>query len=296
MNDKLTLNILGIHKDRGADWLRRLPQAIAACEARWSLRALPPFATLSHNYVAPAILAGGMPAVLKLGVPSPDFTSEIEALRWFDGHAMVHLLQADATIGAMLLERLTPGAMLSRLGDDDSATSVATQVMRQLWRPGLPSHPFPTVADWASGLPRLRIRFNGGTGPFPARIVDRAERLFAELLASQRAPVLLHGDLHHDNILSAEREPWLVIDPKGVLGEPAFEPAAYLWNHLLDQPDPPKALRRRIDQFTADLGLDRQRIIGWAIAQTVLSAWWSLEDHGVVREKTLACAQLMAAL
>ncbi len=112
-------------------------------------------------------------------------------------------------------------------------------------------------------------------------------------------PVLLHGDLHHDNILAAEREPWLAIDPKGIVGEPAYEVGALLRNPLpglLARPEPGRVLARRIEQLAAELGFDRARIRGWALAQAVLSAWWSYEDHGDGWRETIACAELLAAI
>jgi streptomycin 6-kinase len=105
--------------------------------------------------------------------------------------------------------------------------------------------------------------------------------------------VLLHGDLHHWNVLRAQREPWLVIDPHGVIGEPAYETGALLRNpndRLLDLPDPPRTLSRRVDILSERLGFDRQRIIGWAMAQAVLSAIWSVEDREPAREFAVAIA------
>ncbi len=116
------------------------------------------------------------------------------------------------------------------------------------------------------------------------------------MLASAAAPVLLHGDLHHGNVLAARREPWLAIDPKGLIGEPAFETVALLHNpeRLLSAPQPGRILARRVDQLSEHLGFDRQRIRGWGIAQGVLAAYWGLEDAGQVWEQALTCAQLLA--
>ena len=130
-------------------------------------------------------------------------------------------------------------------------------------------------------------------------LVEEAEGLFAELLASQAAPVLLHGDLHHDNILSATRAPWLAIDPKGVIGEPAYEVGALLRNWqptLFAMADPARATARRVDQLAEALGIDRACIRGWGLAQAVLSAWWTIEDSGYGWEPTIACADLLAAV
>jgi streptomycin 6-kinase len=288
-----------VYGEAGVEWLERLPAIIAECERRWSLAALPPFPRLSYNYVAPAVLADGRDAVLKVGYPSPELMCEMEALRLYDGHGIVQLLYADREQGAMLLERLKPGTPLASIEDDEEATSIAASVMRQLWRPVPSEHQFPTVAKWASGLERLRKHFGGTTGPLPKSLVEEAETLFIELIASMDEVVLLHGDLHHENIIAAERQPWLALDPKGLAGEPAYEIGALLRNWLPDpltQPEASRTLARRVDQLAEELGFDRERLISWGLAQAVLSAWWSIEDHGYGWEPAIAVAEALAGI
>ena len=115
------------HGEAGRRWLSRLPGLVERCAARWSLKVGPPFAPLSYNYAAPAEGAGGERLVLKVGVPVPELLSEMEALRLFGGNGAVRLLDADAEWGALLLERLEPGASLIALCevDDEAATSAA---------------------------------------------------------------------------------------------------------------------------------------------------------------------------
>jgi streptomycin 6-kinase len=293
---RLARNIADVFKDAGVEWLERLPGIIAACEWKWSLTALPPFENLSYNYIAPAVRADGTEAILKIGVPSPELASEIEALLLYDGQGSVRLLDVDRDLGALLLERLKPGVSLLSVTDDEEATHIAAQVMHQLWRPVASDHPFPSVTQWAAGLDKMRSAFVGGTGPLPADLVQKAEGLFAELLGSMDEPALLHGDLHHGNILSAERQTWLAIDPKGVVGEPAYEVGALLRNvspRLLEQPRPRRIIAQRVDILSAELGFDRARILGWGLAQAVLSAWWSIEDHGAGWEDAIRCARLI---
>ena len=110
---------------------------------------------------------------------------------------------------------------------------------------------------------------------------------------------LLHGDLHHHNILAAGRQPWLAIDPKGIVGEPAYEVGALLRNpmpELLQSERPKRLLARRLDILSERLGFERERLVGWGTAQAVLAAWWSLEDHGRDWEKWITCAELLAEL
>lgn len=236
--------------------------------------------------------ANGEEAVLKTG---GDMKSEIDALRLYCGGAAVRVLDYDADRGFLVLERLQPGEPLTSLRNDEMETRIAAQTMRELWRPLPSSHSFATSGDWADGMKALRNRFQGGTGPFPQRLVETAETLFAELLSSSEPSVLLHGDLHHFNILSAQRRPWVAIDPKGLAGERAYDVGA-----LLRNPDPTlctnvEVQRRRIAVLREELQFDPQRMVGWGVAQAVLSAWWSFED-GEEWESACACAETLAKL
>ncbi len=296
--DGFTRQISATFGAAGVAWLARLPATIADCERRWGATFLPPFDNLTFSYVAPVTLPGGATAVAKLGVPSSELTAAIAAHRLYDGVGCARLLDADAASGLLLLEHLRPGTMLSALPDDEEATVIAAETMRCLWRPVPDEHPFPTVADWFVGLQELRDEFGGGTGPFPARLIEEAERLAADLLPSQATPVVLHGDLHHFNILAAERQPWLAIDPKGVVGEPAYEVGALLRNPrgLVFETRAPAVLARRLDLLSRELGLERARLRAWAVAQAVLSAWWGYEDNGDFDREWLVWAETLAAI
>ena len=291
---------VALHGQAGRLWLGGLPALVEDCAARWSLKVGPPFVPLSYNYAAPAEGPGGARLVLKLGVPAPELLSEMEALRLFGGRGAARLVEADPGHGALLLERLEPGTQLLSLceKDDRAATSAAANVMRKLWREVPRGHAFPTAADWGRGFEKMRARFGGGTGPLPRRLAEEAESLFRELLASADEPVLLHGDLHHGNVLAAARGPWLAIDPKGLVGEPAYEVGALLRNpmpQLLRWPRPVGVTERRVAQLSEELGLERERVRGWGLAQAVLSAWWTIEDGGEVPESDFAVAEILAA-
>jgi streptomycin 6-kinase len=285
--------------EEGRAWLDRLPAILVACEERWNLTICAPVGNLSFNYVAPAVLADGTEVMVKTGL-TDEFPSQPRALRHFDGHGMAQLLAYDERDAAMLLERLKPGTLLRAVEDDEVAISAAADVMREIWRPLRQEHyPFPTVCDWGKGFARLREQYDGRTGPFPPAIFDKAEKLYAELSASMAEPVLLHGDLHQDNILSAEREPWLAVDPKGVIGEPVFETGALLrnfWPDILSIPNPKSLMARRIDQLSAELGFDRKRIYDWGFSQAVLSVLWSIEDKGKLEYEGLYFVELLDAI
>jgi streptomycin 6-kinase len=277
---RFTIKLFG---EEGRAWLDHLPTILLACEERWNLTIGAPIENLSFNYVAPAVLADGTTVMVKTGL-TDEFPSQPKALHHFNGHGMVRLLDYHEHDAVMLLERLKPGTSLRTIEDDEVAIAAAADVMRKLWRPLPQQHyPFPTVRDWGNGFARLRKLYAGNTGPFPPALFDKAEKLYAELSTSMAEPVLLHGDLHQDNILSAGREPWLAIDPKGVIGEPAFETGALLrnfWPDILAVPNPRSLMARRIDQLSAVLGFDRRRIYAWAFSQAVLSVIWTIEDTG----------------
>lgn len=294
--------IRAVHGAAGVAWLDQLPALMAEMAQRWHVQVGPPFA-LSYNFVAPGVRDDGLPVVLKLGIPSPLLEREIAALRIYAGRGAVRLLEAEPARGCLLLERLRPGSLLADLGDDERATGIAAGVMEQLWRPLPGRHPFPDVVEWSSSLRRLRQNFAGGTGPLPARWVATAERLFSELIASSGEPVLIHADLHHFNILAADETAgcgtWLALDPHGVAAEREYEVGALLRNPFAQLP-PLTELRtlqaRRVDLLAERLGFDRQRVVGWGIAQAVLSACWDLEDHGVGWERALGYAEALAPL
>jgi streptomycin 6-kinase len=284
----------------GTAWLHQLPVLVDELCQRWAL-ALGPTFPLSYHYVAAVTRVDGSPAVLKLGVPHPELNCAIAALHHDAGRGCARLLAADAAAGAQLIEWLNPGTPLAALvaSDDRRATQVAAAVMVRCWHAPPPEHHFPSVADWLAGLGRLRTYVGGTSGPLPAHLVAEAETLAAELLASQATPVLLHGDLHHGNILAAMRQPWLAIDPKGVIGEPAYEVGALLRNPLPDLlrlPHPERIMADRIAILSEHLELDRVRLRNWGLVQAVLSAWWSIEDGADDWAGALACAQLLADL
>lgn len=297
-SDTFSRTIVELYGERGRLWLSELPILLDTLAASWALVVLSPFPNLTYNYVAPALQADGEPVVLKVGVPNPELLTEIAALRFFDGRGCARLFTADETRGALLIERLMPGTALHALEPDDRIVLEAARVMQHIWRPAPEQHPFPTTADWGKGLVRLRCTFDGGSGPFPPALVDAAEWLYAELERSSADPVVLHGDLHQGNMLAAQRMPWLAIDPKGVVGEPAYETGA-----LLRNPPPwctpgelDRIMERRVYLLAEALGFERERIAGWGLAQAVLSAWWSYEDHGHGWEEAIACAAALRRL
>ncbi|WP_027087298.1 aminoglycoside phosphotransferase family protein [Cohnella panacarvi] len=269
--------IKSVHGARGENWLDGFGELVRYCEAKWGLRIVHSY-DLTFNYVASVQLEDGTEAALKLCVPHKESRSEEQALRWYDGRGAVRVIDSEPDRGILLMESVKPGYTLHMIQDDKEAMLAAAQVMRRLWRPAPAEvHAFASVAGWTDGLKRLRRVFDGGTGPLPERMVELAENTFEQLLHTSGQPLLLHGDLHHGNILAGERDPWIAIDPKGVIGEAEYEVCALLTNNL-PADDQIGILRNRVNVLASALELDRIRILKWAVSFGVLSAFWCVED------------------
>ena len=173
---------------------------------------------------------------------------------------------------------------------------IAAHLMHQLWRPAPPNHGFPSAADWGRAFQRHRAEHGGSAGPLPQAIFERGERLYHELDASTTRRMLLHGDLHQGNILSATRQAWLAIDPKGIVGDPTYETGPLLlnlWEDLYPVSDPEAILANRVAWLAADLGLEPTRVREWGIARLVLSAVWSAENNGTGWRHAIELAEIL---
>jgi streptomycin 6-kinase len=246
---------------------------LQAAVERWSLTLGEPYEQGVAGFTTRATLPDGTPAVLKLVHPHRESEHEADALELWGGEGSVRLLARDETGYVLLLERCDPGTPLSRL-EADAALDVLIALLPRLWRPV--GGPFHTLADeaawWASYLPE---RWRGNRV-----LLDAALEAIQALSSTQGEQVLLHQDLHFDNVLAAEREPWLVIDPKPLVGEREFAVAPIARSFELGHSK--RAVLHRFDRVTSELDLDRERARGWAIAQTV--AWTddsSFQSHHV---------------
>jgi streptomycin 6-kinase len=276
----------------GARWLESLPGLLDEIARDWQLTVGAPY-VLSFNWVCAVTRADGSPAVLKLGVPAGHLRVEAEALRIYDGHGAVRLLAEDPGRGALLLERATPGRPAAALvpARDETATAALIGAARRLHRTPPAGCTLPHLrADGESFRSHLD-RFPGDD-PLPRRLVERAADLFDDLCASSPGDVVLHGDLHHDNVLSADREPWLAIDPRGVVGDPGFDCGAMLYN-----PDPPRRdagllalVPARIDQLAEGLAIPVDRVAAWGFVMGVLSEVWTAQGDGGVGSRALDVA------
>ena len=219
----------------------------------------------------------GQPVVLKVVKEPGDEWRCGEVAAKFGGRGVVTV--HEFAEGAAVFERLDPGeplAALTKAGRDEEATDILATLLGRM-APADPPEWCPKVEQWGEAFARYAASSDTRV---PRELVEPAQRIYAALCAAQRVPALLHGDLHHYNVLSDRSRGWFAIDPKGVVGELEYELGAALRNPF-DQPEVFASLdvvERRLDQFSLGLGLDVGRARGWCFAQAVLAAIWTFED------------------
>ncbi|MGC5309537.1 aminoglycoside phosphotransferase family protein [Micromonospora zamorensis] len=254
----------------GRTWLGTLPTWLAECTERWSLRLGPPFRYAYASLALPADLPDGTAAVLKLQYPDEDSRHEADALAQWNGDGAIRLLAHDPERRALLVERCQPGTPLHDL-PIDRALDAVTALLPRLWRPA--GAPFTPLAEEAAGwIDRMPDNWDRAGRPYERRLLDTALDLLTGLASSQGEQVLVNQDLHAGNVLAADREPWLAIDPKPLTGEREFSVVPMVRGRELGHS--PAAVRHRLDRLTAELGLDRERARGWTIGHTLA---WSID-------------------
>lgn len=261
--------------EEGRAWLDGIPKAIATCADRWGLQLGDPFADSYVSLVLPATRRDGSPAVLKLQFPDRESSAEADALLLWNGNGAISLIDRDTTLNALLLERCLPGRHLSTAGAD-CALDVLIGLLPRLWLPA--ADPFGTLSDevtrWLSGLPEA---YAAAGQPFDEHLLREAMAILQDLATSQGEQVLLHQDLHGDNVLSAKREPWLAIDPKPLVGEREFGVSPIIRSAELGHSR--EHVLYRLDRLTAELGLDRDRARLWAAGHAIA---WAFEGDEVL--------------
>ncbi|MBF0206532.1 MAG: phosphotransferase [Oligoflexia bacterium] len=296
----------------GDAWLQRLPAIVTKYADLWKINLIRTVVNLSHNFIMYATDAHNVKVILKIGIPSKSLESEIIALIAYDGNGCVKLLEYDLDDGVMLLEDAEMGMNLSELtlsGRDEEAVRIVVEIIEKLNLKNSPATvpatiaahqnnqnskradvtnlaSFAQVEDWLHGFKELHMHLvsEKTDGLFSVEIAERAEKEYCQLLSSSNKRVLLHGDLHHSNILWGKRGPWVAIDPKGVWGDPVFEVAAFTRNPVHDLLDLgghnlKMLTKRRIELFSRYLSMDTNRIWSVSFAQAVLAGWWYYQDH-----------------
>ncbi|WP_280452498.1 aminoglycoside phosphotransferase family protein [Nocardia cyriacigeorgica] len=289
--------------DDGERWLAALPDLVARRCRDWDLELIgAPFIGGTHSYVAPVRCHDDQVAVLKVPFVDEENVGEPAGLHWYDGDGAIRLFDFDPAGGAMLLEWARPGIPLlwqprqplEGAPENTDRVLIAAALYRRLRRePGeLPAgYPAPptvadAVAEWARWPEDDDI-----AAALPAPLLDQAARWCAELAERDGPLLIVNRDTHLGNIVAAEREPWLLIDPKPYLGEAAFDAGFLILKQV--QSDPDRADARQMVARTADaLGVDRERARGWAFLRAMEQVVWAIEDEDerAVLERHLAVA------
>ncbi|WP_199442783.1 aminoglycoside phosphotransferase family protein [Umezawaea beigongshangensis] len=265
--------------DAGRAWIAALPALVADQLDRWNVRVAGGARVGAVALVLPVLRRDGAPAALKLQPVDDETAGEPLALRTWDGDGAVRLLGHDPATGTMLLERLDGARDLTALGEE-AALEVLGGLLARLSAVAAP----PGLRDLGTIARGLLAR----TPPALAAVADAEDRQLLRTcaaavgeLADEPGDRLLHWDLHHENVLAAEREPWLAIDPKPLAGDPCFELLPALrdrWPEAVATGDAPRAVRRRFDLLTGVAGLDRRRAAGWTLGRVLQDVLWDLDD------------------
>lgn len=280
-------------------WHRTVPDRLAA--ARWDLRPGRVITGGSVSHVQAVTTADGGAAVLKLSFPHREARDEAAALAWWGSEGAVRLLAVDPDDPfVLLLERCDPGTRLVDRTDLSAAERMAigADAVARLWAAGVPdASPFERVADvcdeWAD-LAEERMRTLAP--PLDPGIVRHGIALLRELPRSAPTTVVVHGDHNPGNVLMAGREPWLVIDPKPMTGDPAYDlcPLLVQVDDPFAHPDPGTVLADRVGLLADRTGLAPDRVLAWSVARMVESALWyaSRAEVGAAREAAARAARI----
>ncbi|QNE19937.1 phosphotransferase [Kribbella qitaiheensis] len=270
-----------IHGDRpeSRPWLDALPQLTSGYLDQWALQFDGDPLYGAASLVLPVVRQDGTQAMLKLQPLIDENAGEALALRTWSSDDVVEVLEDDPATCTILLERLNP-RMLSDLPDDQEATQILAELLARLSAVQAPPT-LRTLKDIAGEmLAAAPKQIPLLADAKQQALVRRCAARLAELV-DEPGDRLLHWDLHYDNVMAAERAPWLVIDPKPLVGDPGFDLFPALnnrWNDLVATGDVPKAIRRRFDLMVEVVGLDRDRAVGWTLGRVLQNVLWDLED------------------
>ncbi|MEM7531084.1 MAG: aminoglycoside phosphotransferase family protein [Chloroflexota bacterium] len=278
-------NVFG---DEGRTWLPTLPDLLQQCREKWDLPEGVRSSHLSMGYIEFTTLPNDLPVALKLCIHNPELFTEMEALQVYDGKGAVRFIDADRQLGAILMERVQPGTMLLAHGDNREQTEIAAQIMRQLPAPVPATHSMPMFTRWVTrAFHDVRTELDP-TERMPRKLLDKTETALNEIVHNSPGDVVLHGDLHHENILFDQQQGWVAIDPKGAIGPPVLELGRFMQNQLPNSQSGDDWFEQRVALVDERIGIfseilryTREEIAASALVDCVLSHCWGLEEEGV---------------
>lgn len=262
--------------DHWREWLARLPALVADLTERWSLHLGAPYEPGGMcSWVAPARNADGDDLVLKMGVRHSEAEHEIDGLRFWNGEGAARLYDSFVTDDTcvLLLERCVPGHSLKQTLPEEAQDEVIARLLRRLWKEPPPGHPFRPLQsmcdEWGNELAEDAER---NPGQVDAGLVRAGLEIFRSYAGTAERAVLLATDLHGDNVLAASREPWLVIDPKPYVGDPAYDATQHMFNCMDRLASAPRAFCQRMAHL---LDVDVERVKMWLFARAVQESFSS---------------------
>jgi streptomycin 6-kinase len=271
--------IIGVFGKAGEAWISNFPDNMGKCIKKWNLTEYTLINDLSYNFVCYAKSYEFGDVVLKMGVPQPGLFKEMEALALLNENVICKCYGIDRELPAMLLERITPGDTLAALKDFNEQLRIAADLIAKA--PVLINNniEFPTYEDWMYKAFE-RARGENKVGERMLRFIKAAEELFSEIKSVKHPLMLLHGDLHHWNILRDSYGNWKVIDPHGVIGVAYMEAARFMNNHIdvAEILENPSELDKMISVFSVKLGESKKNISLALFTDLVLSTSWTFEE------------------
>jgi streptomycin 6-kinase len=262
-----------------AAWFERLPKTITELGARWSLSIGSPYEDASCAWVAPAVREDGTRVVLKLGMPHMEGRDEIGGLQFWAGDPTVRVLDFDSDLNALIVERCEPGTSLQELAETEQDVVLAG-LFHRLWRSPPAHHAFRhlslMIAAWMEETAAAKAKWSD------ENLVRAGLRVFETLKNTSADNVLLATDLHAGNVLRAQREPWLVIDPKPFVGDRAYDATQHIFNCRARVLAAPHATIQRIADL---LDVDSERVRLWTFARSAAEPRdaWTDDSHAIAR-------------
>lgn len=265
--------------EKGEKWLEALPQIFNKCIKKWNLTDFSLSNDLSHNLIVFATSPDYGSVALKIGVPHADLFKEMESLALYKGRHICVCYDRDKELGALLLERVVPGVNLTNEKGTITRVKIASDVISNLAIQAKDNHELPAYSDWLDKA-FSRARAENKVGQKMLSFIDLAERMYGEIEASDRQKVLLHGDLHHYNILQDQNGEWRAIDPKGVIGEACMDTARFMENQLgmVQHEEKGNCLEEMLDVFSSKFNEPKHIIATCLFIDYVLSTCWHFEN------------------
>jgi streptomycin 6-kinase len=217
--------------DAGRSWISNLPSVIDKCQSEWGLMDVQPISELSINFVCFCTSARLGDVVLKLPGPHSERFTEIEALRIFNGRSCCRMLECDMDAAAFLLKRASPGVPLRAISDRNRQLDVGVRLIASLPVRMYGASTLPSYGDWIGTAGAMLGRTHAPSELLA--LLRIAELRYSEINATHENIAVLHGDLHHDNVLQNGPDDWIAIDPQGVVGPSILEAGRFVQNHAL---------------------------------------------------------------